>query len=186
VRLVLERRREARVRHLRFGWRDGEFPGDDGVLPASRLWRRNRSGRRERLSTEVYGLVSGAFRGAPWDWILAATPRSAMRGEGQDFRTSIALERGRHRCGNDSIPAADCGIHSGSTVWTVKMKKRIVVLAALAALLFCGGLYLWGPSKTPSTQKPLFTLSTANFSEFGTAFDEGADGARLVLLLSPT
>ena len=66
------------------------------------------------------------------------------------------------------------------------MKNRIVVLATLAALLVSAGLYLWGPSKSPPTQKPLFTLSTANFSEFGTAFDEGSDGPRLVLLLSPT
>jgi hypothetical protein len=68
----------------------------------------------------------------------------------------------------------------------VKMKRRVAILAAFAALLFSAGLYLWGPSKTPPTQKPLLTLSTANFSEFGAAFDEGADAPRLVLLLSPT
>jgi hypothetical protein len=68
----------------------------------------------------------------------------------------------------------------------MKMKKRVVILAALAALPFSAGLYLWGPSTTPPTQKPLLTLSTANFSEFGAAFDEGAGAPRLVLLLSPT
>lgn len=69
----------------------------------------------------------------------------------------------------------------------MKMKRRaVLILAALAALLFFTGMYLWGPSKTPPTQKPLYTLSTANFSEFETGFDEAADAPRLVLLLSPT
>jgi len=69
----------------------------------------------------------------------------------------------------------------------MKMKRSaVVILAALAALLFFTGVYFWGPSKTPPTQKPLFALSTANFSEFEAAFDETADAPRMVLLLSPT
>ncbi len=68
----------------------------------------------------------------------------------------------------------------------MKMNKRVVILAAIAALLLFAGLYLWGPSKTPPTQKPLLTLSTANFSEFEAIFDEAADAPRMVLLLSPT
>jgi hypothetical protein len=68
----------------------------------------------------------------------------------------------------------------------MKMKKGAVVIAALAALLLFAGLYLWGPSKTPPRQKPLLTLSTANFSQFENAFDEEADAPRMVLLLSPT
>ena len=68
----------------------------------------------------------------------------------------------------------------------MKMKRRAVILAALAALLLFAGVYLWGPSKTPPTQKSLLTLSTANFSEFEATFDELADAPRLVLLLSPT
>lgn len=61
-----------------------------------------------------------------------------------------------------------------------------MILAALAALLFFTGVYFWGPSKTPPMQKPLLTLSTANFSQFEESFDETADGPRVVLLLSPT
>lgn len=68
----------------------------------------------------------------------------------------------------------------------MKMKKRAVIFAALVALLFLAGLYLWGPSKTPPTQEPLLRLATANFNEFEAAFDEASDGPRLVLLLSPT
>ena len=65
-------------------------------------------------------------------------------------------------------------------------KRTRIALAAVVAVLFCAGVYLWGPSKTPSTQKPLTALSNTNFNEFETAFDEAADGQRLVLLLSPT
>jgi hypothetical protein len=69
----------------------------------------------------------------------------------------------------------------------MKMKRRaVVILAALAALLFFAGVYFWGPSKTPPMQKPLLTLSTPNFSQFEDAFDEAADAPRVVLLLSPT
>jgi hypothetical protein len=68
----------------------------------------------------------------------------------------------------------------------MRMKRGAVVLAALAALLFSASWYLWGPSKTPPTQKPLLTLATANFSQFESAFDDASDSPRLVLLLSPT
>jgi len=68
----------------------------------------------------------------------------------------------------------------------MKIRRSLVVFAALLALLVLAGVYLWGPSKTPPTQKPLLTLTAANFSEFEVAFDEATDGKRLVLLLSPT
>jgi hypothetical protein len=109
-----------------------------------------------------------------------------MRSEGQDFRTGFALDRGCRRRGNDSVSAADCGIHSGQAIRAMKRKKRVVILGALAALVLFAGVYLWGPSNTPPTQKPLLTLSRANFSQFEDAFDEAIDAPRLVLLLSPT
>ena len=68
----------------------------------------------------------------------------------------------------------------------MKLKRRVLIFAALAALLLFAGVYLWGPSKTPPTQKPLLTLSAANFTEFEASFDEAADAPRLLLLLSPT
>lgn len=68
----------------------------------------------------------------------------------------------------------------------MKMSKKIAILAAVAAILLFAGLALWGPSKTPPTQKPLLALSAANFNEFGAEFDEVRDAPRLVLLLSPT
>jgi hypothetical protein len=66
------------------------------------------------------------------------------------------------------------------------MKRRALLLAAFAALLFFVGVYFWGPSKTPPTQKPLLTLATANFNDFEAAFGQAPDDQRLVLLLSPT
>lgn len=68
----------------------------------------------------------------------------------------------------------------------MKMRKKIVILGVVAAILLFAALHLCGPSKTPPTQKPLLTLSTANFSEFEVEFDKLTDAPRLVLLLSPT
>jgi hypothetical protein len=68
----------------------------------------------------------------------------------------------------------------------MKAKRKAAVVAALVALMVFAWVYLWGPSKTPPGQKPLLTLTTANFSEFEAVFDEATDGQRLVLLLSPT
>jgi hypothetical protein len=68
----------------------------------------------------------------------------------------------------------------------MRTKRTAAVVAALAAFMVFAWVYLWGPSKTPSTQKPLLTLTTTNFNELEAAFDEATDGQRLVLLLSPT
>jgi len=109
-----------------------------------------------------------------------------MRSEGQDCGASAALDRACRRRGYDSVSATDCGIPSEQVLRAMKMKKEGVVFAALAALLLSAAWYLWGPSKTPPAQKPLLILSTENFSQFESAFDQASDSARLVLLLSPT
>lgn len=186
VRLVREKRCEARVRHLCIGRRDCEFARDYGVLLACRLCCGDRSGGHERFSAEVSALLSRAVNRAAGHRILATAPRSAMRSEGQDCGTGIALDRSCRRRGNDFVPATDRGIDSGPAVRAMKMKRRSVILSVLGALLLFAGAYFWGPSKTPPTQKPFLTLSTANFSEFEAAFDEAADAPRMLLLLSPT
>ncbi len=66
------------------------------------------------------------------------------------------------------------------------MKKRWLAFGAVAVLLGLAAVYLWGPSATPPTQKPILTLSPANFSEFEAAFDVASGGPRLVVLVSPT
>jgi hypothetical protein len=66
------------------------------------------------------------------------------------------------------------------------MKRGVLFLVVVAALLFFAAVDVWGPSNAPPNQKPLETLSPANFSEFVAAFDGAADGPRILLLLSPT
>ena len=67
------------------------------------------------------------------------------------------------------------------------MKKRFTILLIfLVVLTTFLGWYFGGPSKVPAGQQPLLALSTTNFGEFAKAFDDTADGPRLILLLSPT
>ena len=65
-------------------------------------------------------------------------------------------------------------------------KKTAGVVAVLAVPLLLAALYLWGPSRTPSVQPSLLTLSRANLNQFEAAFDATPDAPRLLLLLSPT
>jgi hypothetical protein len=55
----------------------------------------------------------------------------------------------------------------------------ILVLAAL-------GWYLWIPGTVPSGQAPLVFLSSNNFHQLQTEFNEAPGNVRIVLLLSPT
>jgi len=66
------------------------------------------------------------------------------------------------------------------------MRRRLVTLAALAALFVLAAMYIGAPSKTPANQTPLLTLSPENFGEFVAAFDRAPDVPRLLLLFSPT
>ena len=66
------------------------------------------------------------------------------------------------------------------------MKKRVILVAAVAILLALGAAYLGGPSSVPAGQEPLTVLSNAGLSQFASAFDGDAEVPRLVLLLSPT
>ena len=68
----------------------------------------------------------------------------------------------------------------------ITKKKSVGAVAILAVPLLLASLYLWGPSRTPSGQPPLLTLSRSNLDEFEAAFDANPDGPRLLLLLSPT
>ncbi|HEV2195512.1 MAG TPA: hypothetical protein VGR55_08005 [Candidatus Acidoferrum sp.] len=66
------------------------------------------------------------------------------------------------------------------------MKKRVILVAAVAIVLALTAAYLWGPSWVPAGQEPLTVLSSADLSQFASAFDRDADVPRLMLLLSPT
>lgn len=64
--------------------------------------------------------------------------------------------------------------------------KRAVIILTVLIIVALTGLYLWGPSKVPTGQPPLTTLSAANFTTFTAAFDADPSASRLVLLFSPT
>lgn len=66
------------------------------------------------------------------------------------------------------------------------MKKRVILVAAVAIVLALAATYLWGPPSVPTGQEPLTVLSSADLSQFASAFDRDADVPRLMLLLSPT
>jgi hypothetical protein len=66
----------------------------------------------------------------------------------------------------------------------LKKKSFAVVFAVIALLL--AAMYLRMDSSTPPGQDPLATLTTANFAAFEESFNISIEGARLVLLLSPT
>lgn len=66
------------------------------------------------------------------------------------------------------------------------MKKKLIVIAAIALFIGAAALYLWAPGSVPPGQKPLLKLMPANISQFSEAFDADGNLPRLVLLLSPT
>lgn len=66
------------------------------------------------------------------------------------------------------------------------MKRRVlyIVVTVIVALAL---LYAFEPSKTPSPQPPLITLSSADFdSSFYSALNRDSQANRLILLVSPT
>jgi hypothetical protein len=64
------------------------------------------------------------------------------------------------------------------------VKSKYITLALVIALALAVYWYYWGSS--PSDQPPLTSLTPLNLDRFKQAFNGAADGARLVLLLSPT
>ena len=66
------------------------------------------------------------------------------------------------------------------------MKAKLAIGLPVCVLLLLAIFQFWGPSSVPQGQEPLVTLSRSNISDFQKAFDAQTDGARMVLLLSPT
>ena len=66
------------------------------------------------------------------------------------------------------------------------MKKTYIVGAVLAALLIAAALYLYGGSKTPSSQRPLQNVTAQNVVEIRNDFNAAKKEIRILLLLSPT
>lgn len=66
------------------------------------------------------------------------------------------------------------------------MKRKFIVVAALALLAAVAAIYLWAPGFVPAGQKPLVRLTPANAVRFNAAFDAADRLPRVVLLFSPT
>jgi len=64
------------------------------------------------------------------------------------------------------------------------VKPRYITLWLVIALALVVYWYYWGSS--PPGQPPLTSLTPMNLDQFKHAFNDAADRARLVLLLSPT
>lgn len=66
------------------------------------------------------------------------------------------------------------------------MKRKYILTAILAAILFGVLVYLYGGSQTPAGQAPLESLTARNVTDVKNAFNAAKDDVRLLLLLSPT
>jgi len=64
-------------------------------------------------------------------------------------------------------------------------RKYMLSLVGRALALLLGWHFLWS-DRTPGGQPPLRYLTSNNIDQFKQQFDDTADKARLVLLLSPT
>ena len=64
--------------------------------------------------------------------------------------------------------------------------KALVLLAILASIAVFFGLRAFGPSFTPSGQRPLTRLDPSGMPAFEAQFDAARDSTRLLVLLSPT
>lgn len=184
--LVREKRREAGVRHLRLAGRNCEHHRNNRVLPPIGFRRRSWDGRGECVSGEVQALAARALHRVPRRWILAATSCEAVRGEAKLSGRRPTVGRRGCRRWNDPVPPGDCRIHRRPDVWGMEVRKRLIAVGVLAAILLLGAVYLWVGSATPQGQDPLATLTPPNTTEFEDSFDISVEGPRLVLLLSPT
>lgn len=66
----------------------------------------------------------------------------------------------------------------------IKAKRFILLVAAILA--FVAYWYFWGSSRTPTGQPPLASLTSSNLDQFKHVFNDAADRARLLILVSPT
>jgi hypothetical protein len=66
------------------------------------------------------------------------------------------------------------------------VKKSLIIVVAIAALVVAAAFYLWAPGSVPRAQKPLVQLRGPDVVQFESVFDAAHNMPRVVLLLSPT
>lgn len=110
-----------------------------------------------------------------------------MRSWRQITGKDIIVGCGSCGLGDDLVSAANRWISCRWILAGWKMKKRLVVLGIVVAVVMLAAVYfLRGPGTVPAGQQPLTTLTSANAGAFESAFDADANLPRLVLVLSPT
>lgn len=82
------------------------------------------------------------------------------------------------------FPQIIAGLIAGRVSMQMQKAKYALLFAAVAVVALFLGWYFWGSA--PRGQPALPSLTPANFEHFKQEFDNTADRARLVLLLSPT
>jgi hypothetical protein len=66
------------------------------------------------------------------------------------------------------------------------MKKSVGILAMVVVAGLTLGRHFYGGSRVPAAQPPLIFLTSSNFDQLRTAFNDASGEVRIVLLLSPT
>jgi hypothetical protein len=67
------------------------------------------------------------------------------------------------------------------------VKKGVSILAVIVIIgLSTLGWHFYGGSKVPAMQPPLVFLTSSNFDQLRTSFNDATGEVRIVLLLSPT
>ena len=66
------------------------------------------------------------------------------------------------------------------------MRKRLVFVVLLAAIVVAFVWYLRGERRVPAGQPPLAVLNATSFETLRADFNAHADKVRIVVLLSPT
>jgi hypothetical protein len=96
------------------------------------------------------------------------------------------LGRCRHNSSNRPLSAG----HSELGGWLIELMRTVnvkyVLLFVAFALALLVSWYYWGSTRTPPGQPPLTSLTPSNLEKFNRQFNDAADRARLLLLLSPT
>jgi hypothetical protein len=91
----------------------------------------------------------------------------------------------RHRAHVFPVPASYCEF--GSQIpGEVKMKRKYVIYGLVAVVVLFVVYYLYLGSTAPTGQHPLVRLDNSNIESLKKSFNESADSARVVVMLSPT
>jgi hypothetical protein len=170
----------------RFTWCDACFAADVELLSAAAILGSGRHSWGFRLLGWRTALALGAFHHPAGVRFFPSLSWDALPGASKQDCTRIA-RAGYYRCDSSSSLSSShsqrtCGYFGQTT-----MKKRLSILAVvMIAGLLALGWHFYGGGRVPAGQPPLVSLTSSNFDQLRTAFNEASGEVRIVLLLSPT